>query len=425
MFHDRGHRLRASIDQVKAAILYPDVEVRESAICYFRNKPCVDQTIMPLVIEAYAQFGKDAFSIPNVWPDLPQTAATLDWIIEQIRQMELPTTDLETQFASALAEALCGAEASLLPGRMATIRALPGVSAQTIEILDNRLHLSKLSCEELWTELLMFCEAHEHDEELTDLNLANGNTIVELLGPFAAVLRSRVLAILSDGPPDNGDLLDAWIVELAGRFRLEKAIPRLIERLEEPDLVSGEMAHRALELIGTDAVVAEIRRCYQPDDWDLSSAFASTLEDIHTDLSVRTSLALYEEETEDEIKGLFLQAALMNFASEAIAPARQVIIASSKSPDLLEVRTALLTCCKLLGERFPEFDEWQEDSRHDVEFRREWCKDHPLRWAPPEEKNDQAEDWLDDEADDEATTVRRQTEKVGRNDPCPCGSGRK
>jgi hypothetical protein len=98
---------------------------------------------------------------------------------------------------------------------------------------------------------------------------------------------------------------------------------------------------------------------------------------------------------------------------------------------MLEVRTALLVACKLLGETFPEFEAWQEDSTHDVEFRKRWYQDHPFNPTGDDDFDDDAmadtdlDDELLDEQDDEVSTTFRRTQRIGRNDPCPCGSGKK
>jgi hypothetical protein len=78
-----------------------------------------------------------------------------------------------------------------------------------------------------------------------------------------------------------------------------------------------------------------------------------------------------------------------------------------------------------MGERFPEFDAWLEDSKNDQEFRRQWYEEHPLSGEDEEEFED---DELDDEYEEPETppplTIVRKN-RIGRNDPCPCGSGKK
>jgi hypothetical protein len=101
---------------------------------------------------------------------------------------------------------------------------------------------------------------------------------------------------------------------------------------------------------------------------------------------------------------------------------------------VLEVRSTLLTACKLVGERFPEFDAWLEDSKNDKEFRRKWYEDHPLPDFEEEDDFDEEEDEFEDDEFDEddydepeppPLTIVRRNERVGRNDPCPCDSGKK
>ena len=96
---------------------------------------------------------------------------------------------------------------------------------------------------------------------------------------------------------------------------------------------------------------------------------------------------------------------------------------------MLEVRDALLVSCKLMNERFPEFDAWLEDSKNDVAFRKAWYKDHYLN-TPVDvfDEGDFDDEDYDDEVldyDEESITVVRHQPTVGRNDPCPCGSGKK
>ena len=134
------------------------------------------------------------------------------------------------------------------------------------------------------------------------------------------------------------------------------------------------------------------------------------------------------------MRGLLIQSVLMNVASEGIEPARQFVLASQKTPDVLEVRHALLLACKMLGARFPELDAWLEDSSHDLEYRRAWYAEHGFTEFSDDFDDEDEGDWeaddfdedLNDDFDDQpAETIVRHDERVGRNDPCPCGSGKK
>ena len=106
-------------------------------------------------------------------------------------------------------------------------------------------------------------------------------------------------------------------------------------------------------------------------------SIACTLEDIHSDRAVQACFDFLKIEEDQEIGSILLQSILFNFSTDGIEPARQFILNTPLDPDVLEVRSALLTACKLMGETFPEFDAWLEDSKNDQEFRRKWYEEHP------------------------------------------------
>ena len=85
-----------------------------------------------------------------------------------------------------------------------------------------------------------------------------------------------------------------------------------------------------------------------------------------------------------------------------------------------------------MGETFPEFDAWIEDSKHDTEFRKNWYGSHPFASSLLDFEEGFDETSTDYEFDDDEEdapplppdTIIREV-RVGRNDPCPCGSGKK
>ena len=294
--------------------------------------------------------------------------------------------------------------------------------------LADRVRVNSLPPSLLWKELVDFCGAREQQETISDYDYAFATSIVDALahGPNPPV--ERVLDILAAGPGEIGAWLEPMAVQLAGKLKAEAAIPHIVDRLAEPGTWVCEEAHPALARIGSDGVVTELARCYPAADWDFRVAIACALEDIHSDLSVATCLALLSQEQDHVIRAALLQAVLLNFAQAGIEPARQYVLNTPKDPEVLEVRSALLIACRLMNETFPEFQAWHEDSQHDVEFRRQWYRDHPIRLSQNEAELSASEvdtefDDLADDGESSLGIVGRQL--VGRNDPCPCGSGKK
>jgi HEAT repeat protein len=101
-------------------------------------------------------------------------------------------------------------------------------------------------------------------------------------------------------------------------MKLERAIPFLADRFADEDSWACEEAYRALEMIGTDSVVQELARRNVSGDWGLRFAVATTLEKIHSDLSVQTCQELLAQEPDESVQGLLLKAVLMNFCPDGI-----------------------------------------------------------------------------------------------------------
>jgi hypothetical protein len=215
---------------------------------------------------------------------------------------------------------------------------------------------------------------------------------------------------------------------MAGRLKLEEAIPYLVDVWSDPELWAYDDAHRGLVQIGTVSVVKALSTRYATADSGLRLAIAFLLEDIHSNLSVQTCLELLEQEQDYAIRGPLIQSVLMNFSTEGIEPARQFVLSNSKCPEVLEVRHDLLVASKMMEIEFPEFEAWTEDAKTDKEFRREWYKDHPLNLLADDLEEDEGDSsWEDEEIDDglDDESDISTSVKVGRNDPCPCGSGKK
>lgn len=424
--------MRLSTDKIKEAILHPDQDVREAAVFYFSQSCSHDPTIMPLAIQAFDRYGLDAFDVYSFMEGLVQTDDTVAWLIKEIERGGSSTSERDARYGAALVNAVRHADAVVLKRHESLIQSMQQLDDASKEVIANRIEINSFTPDALWQELLEFCEAQEESEETSDEDYEYVCSVVEALGRYPEKFADQVLAILTDETEDPREWLEEMAVRLAGEMRLEAAVPSMVDRFEYVGDWVYEEAHRALATIGTDAVVEEIDKRYASADVEFHFAAASTLEDIRTDLSVKTCLALLDQEEDEALRGSLLQSVLMNFSSAGIEPARQHVIKTEKTPDSLEVRYALLVACKMMGETFPEFEAWLEDSKNDTEFRRQWYHEHHLTLPDDEEEfedddftgedDEFAEEFEDDEP---PTTIVRKGERVGRNDPCPCGSGKK
>ena len=421
--------MRLSADKVKEAILHPDLDVREAAVSYFARSFRSDSAVMPLVIQAIERDGfPTAFHSYRFLSDLVQTDATVRWLIQQIKANDPPLL--------ALSSALVHAAPSLLLRNEKTVLSLPGLDDAARDAVRERIRFPIRPPEELWRDLDAFCQKHEADEPRASEDFDLACRLVEALGRYPDLFGDRVLAVLSG---DTGDFDNWWeglAVRLAGEMKLQSAIPFLLELLHDPgDWLLGE-CRRALARIGGDGIATLLARECPTAVGKLRRHAAAVLGDIPTDRSVQACLDLLKSEKDQELRGRLLQSALLNFATESIEPARHFIRTTHLDPLVLQVRSTLLTVCKLMPERFPEFEAWKNDARNDEEFRRRWHQDH----ARPVEKEKVVEPVAEKKEPEKekrvappVASVRRPPrldpedwdENVGRNDNCPCGSGKK
>ena len=425
--------MRLPAEKIKQAILHPDREVCDAAVYYFADAYSADPTIMPLVIQAFDRYGLDAFSIYSF--ELVQTSDSIVWLMKEIERVGEGSNERECEYARSLQRALRQSDPNLLKQHFATIDSLRNLDPVSKADIADRIAMASMTGKELWAELEEFCAAHD-DDTLEDDECEHGRSVVTGLAQSREQLDRQVLQCL-EHPDECTGWLEVFVVRLAGELKLEAAAALLFDRLADPDTWACQEAQRALQKIGTDAVVRDFARRYAEGDWHMRLIVASGLEKVRTDFSVQTCLELLEQEEDEFLRGVLLEAVLMNFCSEGIEPARQHVLHATKNPEMLEVRSALLVACKLLGETFPELAAWQADAKHDVEFRKQWYRDHPFK--PIGDEDEFEDDGFDEDAladtdlDEESVqgqqesppTTFRRGQRIARNDPCPCGSGKK
>jgi len=436
----RTDATRLSVEKIKQALLHPNPSVREEVLSYFAKSHSADPTLMPLAIQSIEQYGLEAFpvlsaaKIIQILGGLVQTDETVAWLIQNIERLSTASDGRDANFRASLSNALRRADADLLRRYESAIQAIQALDDDSRGVIADRIAVSSLTPDVLWRELIDFCDAEHDPERLSDRESERIGSVVQALGRFPEQVADRVLTILSEADGSN-EWLEGLVIALAGELRLEAAIPFLVDRFDGCGEWLCEQAHEALAKIGTDAVVQEIADRFLESEWYFRLAAASTLENIHTDLVVPTCLDLFEQEQDAELQFHLLQSMLMNFSPEAVEPARQYILKSEKSPDVLEVRSVLLIACQVMERTFPEYKQWLADSQHDAEFRKQWYADHPPSKIGEtdfydEEEDDLAELALDEDReesleDEPSLTIVRRSEHVGRNDPCPCGSDKK
>jgi len=213
---------------------------------------------------------------------------------------------------------------------------------------------------------------------------------------------------------------DAWIVELAGEMRLKEAMPLIIDRLFERNEPVLDECGPVLTKIGGDEVVEAVSECWANGDEEIRFTCTEALEHIHTDLSAETCLELLKDEDEFEIRLHLGQAVLSHFVLGYVDVVREMVLGDDDElePDQWDLRHRLVATATITGERFPEYDAWHRDA---VSTNYGWGHIGRTRMAE-NFRLDEPEFDLDAEVDEH---FEPRAKKISRNDPCPCGSGKK
>jgi hypothetical protein len=427
--------------KIKEAILHPDIEIRDRATSYFAKAFSSDHSIMPLVIKAVETYGRtnDTYRLIGASRDLPQCEDTVAWVIDELND---ESCDKYENYAYNLSMVLVDADpAPLLPRESDILEArhfFPGLRTAVTERL-RMLSWDKATC---WQKLEEFCEEGKDKQYTNEVNQSYANLVVEALARYGQESEPKVREWLAVKLDDHSNHPMKWleplVVRLAGQAQLESTIPLIVSKLLEDggDVLNSECAE-ALTRIGTPPMLDAIAEAFPAAKRHFRIYATNPLEHIHSDLAVEISLKLVADEKDEQIRRDLAHALLCQFAQEGIEIARKLLIGRELDFDEKGLRNYLLETCTLTGERFPEYDEWMATEK--AEKAEHWKRVKELEDDPAGLLMFALEKLTGKKAADVAKAKPSSPpeprialpykaalkQKVGRNDPCPCRSGKK
>jgi hypothetical protein len=426
--------------KIKEAILHPDFDIRDRAARYFGKSFSSDTSIMPLVIKAVETYGKenDAYRMIGSARDLPQSEDTIAWIIDELNDKSCAKYE---NYAYNLSMVLVDADAALLLPRESDILEARHFPPDLRTPLIDRLRMLSWDEATCWQKLEEFCEEGKDKQYANDVNLSYAHSVVEALARYGQECEPKVRDLLAMKVDDYEHHPMKWleplVVRLAGQAHLEATIPLLVEKLHEDADILNEECAEALTKIGTPSVLHAIANAFPTAEEHFRIYATTPLELIHSDLAVEIILRLLGQEKDDTIQRQLAEALLYQFAPEGVEIARQMLVGRQLGFDSKGLRKCLLETCTLTGERFPEYDEWLATERTEKE--EHWKRVKELEGDPQGLLMFALEKITGKKAADVTMakppipsaprlSLPRKPEvqqKVGRNDPCPCGSGKK
>ena len=409
---------------IKQGVLHPEQLVRDMAVRYFAVSFIDDPYVMPLAIQAVETYGwDDAFRACSSMGELAQTEDTLLWFMDQLNRMGHPTNPKEAEHCEQLSSIIARSDISLLMKHEQDILGLEGFSSGCREAMSERLGLMTVDTESCWRELEHFCEEAKGKHYSHEVNLSHAYRLVEAIGRDEDCAE-KVLTILSQRLDNYENLPMAWMEPFAARIaaemRLESAIPLVAAKLrEDGGTFLDEQCLRCFVKVGTDAAVKTICQNWAAESRHYRLFASAALKNIRSDFVVAQCLDLAQREESREIKANLIGAALHNFSTEGIEPARQYTAYVG-----LELRAGLTAVSILTEVDFPEREQWLKAERHNAQNRKAQYEESGLSVRAT--ARNRAQDLsLDRAVSPPVTPPIVRNERVGRNDPCPCKSGKK
>jgi hypothetical protein len=376
---------------------------------------------------------------------VPQTDASVRRLVG-----ELPKADPATR--DSLLRTLERLDLPLLRAHWDAIQGSEAVSPTLRDHLRARLALADEPAEPLWDRTMAYAAALE-DRDITEPEELEADRLIEALARHPETFGPRVLAALSD--PDVGGWRELFCVDVAGEMRLADATHALLDKIKDDDDgdLLWDVAADALVRIGDAGVVDAIAERFGRDGWGFQLSTANVLGRIKRPESQAALMRLLPAEGDLGVVAAIVSALVDLCPTDAETMETLRAIARSDGYDRMTIHLdeELLSLSTMTGYELPEAAEWR---KRIAENRSRWAMGMsnvdqlitrsesllpsslhaaPLMPAPARRggggggRGGAAAAAAQRQARPARGPLpfRNATPKVGRNDPCPCGSGKK
>ncbi len=431
-----------SLTEIKALLLHESQGVRQLAADFFRDRDDHDPDLVNIAAEAVRRYGfagvPEVLSGPEMWPTTPEAWDNWRWLWAQAGNQRLNPDDAETMpIQWFLTRGLRRAPTAWAKQYEAEIRSQSHFDHEAWAVIAAREEWATWTPERRWQHLQNYVTAwDEADEYPREVDGPYVEMLIQTVAQSDVPTNTEIEERLESYDDSNGDWLEVLLVRLAGLRRIEAVIPRLVDCLGDDDDAMPNAAQKALIRIGTDAVVGCIEEQFHDADWSWQLYATGVLEAIGVPAAEEALLSLSEGVLDEGIDASVGSALLHMFSERGIAVVRRLVLAGyDVTMDSLE--DSLPFVVQVLGVEFPIDPDWeaaakrceQERNKSWEEFREAFYRNQTNSGLPDDDFSDSDDDFIDEDEFDAPSipsgTFVRVTQKVGRNDPCTCGSGKK
>jgi hypothetical protein len=406
--------------------------VRVSAARYLSDAsntaPVTDADIWQIIEKS------DAAEWPGLIRVLPNVRATETGLMKALRALNSWTNG---SALLNLSEALLDVDRDLLLAKWEAVAPQVERYSRLRDDWRARRELAEMTADDLWAAFLATAEEQNDDKasEKKGLNRV-AERLIEALARHPAAIAPRVMSLLQD--ESIMDWREVHGTDLIGRMQYHPGVDVLLDKLRVDGDYTLEAAARSLVQLGTTEVLRKIADRFGRENNTFRIYAAGALGNINHPAAEAVILTLLAPEKDFDTRTSLLGSLcdLCPATPETLELIRQCVLRGEYVRMIDRIDQRLAVVAHIVGYDFPEKEEWLEDAerqeqrmakglRHDNDFftRKMW-----LHWMDGGDPFAEVrEQWQDDSIeDDEPTeTFVRDEPRIGRNDPCPCGSGKK
>lgn len=395
--HERWARKLLPAASVKPYLLHEEKVLREHAARYFADSFSPDKELTPLILQSCEMYGeRENVHLLVLASDFAQSEETMRAVLRRLPGVR------DSTIAWHYNNIVASADVPLLFSLEREIFSTKNMLEESLARIRRRMEFSSLGTGKLWNDLLTYADVHRN-HYVNQFDYQYGLDLVEALAKRGDFPGEDVIRCLQDAETFS-DYAEIYMTNLAGQLKLHAAIPALVDKLRiDGDLICEEAA-AALVKIGTDDVVRSVRDVFLAEEWSFKNYATGVLAGIKSPASEEALLELFPQETDIEIRTL-LADGFCKLLSTRGFPYVQEMIDTGYMTIFLSLEESLYAACRITGVELPGLDEWkrivEESERKEKSIFQDAFSETILKQSP----------------------VR--VEKVGRNQPCPCGSGKK
>ncbi len=235
-----------------------------------------------------------------------------------------------------------------------------------------------------------------------------------------------ICGLLRSLEPEEG-WLEIFLIDLAGARRIAGAVPALVGKFSIDTDYLLERSKVALARIGDPEAIRLIREAYPTAPEHFKHFATGVLGEIKHEESERAILALLEGESDPTFRTILCVGLCDLFSERGIEVVRGEV-ASGYDSWIASLEEHLLPVAEVLGVELPEADAWRRQRAEQEDQRAARLAEMAELDRRLKASNARGIDPFTRLGAKEAVArapVRRVEPRVGRNDPCTCGSGKK